>query len=105
MQPVLLSAGGPAPVFTNTVRPPLAAAVPQLQMQPPPTSRSQPVGLYLCSTTHTATGTHRLVWTPDPSSFGGGGGKGVGKDPSSFGEGEEGYRERPFLLWGGGGRV
>ena len=63
MQPVLLNAGGSAPAFTNTVRPPLAAAVmrpePHLQMQPPPTSRSQPVGLYLCSATHTATGTHR----------------------------------------------
>ena len=62
MQPVLLNAGGSAPAFTNTVRPPLAAAVmrpePHLQMQPPPTSRSQPVGLYLCSATHTATGTH-----------------------------------------------
>lgn len=62
MQPVLLNAGGSAPAFTNTVRPPLAAAVmrpePHLQMQPPPTSRSQPVGLYLCSATHTATGTY-----------------------------------------------
>ena len=83
MQPVLLSTGGPAPVFTNTVQPPLAAAGimrPELQMHPPPTSRSQPVGLYLCTTTHTATGTHRLVRTPDSSSWG----RGVG---------EEGYKE------------